>query len=109
MTVQHVRDLAGLRRTATLVAAATSLETNLTDATLLMFDKLMGSLARKAERRTADNSLMFWAIGVSHAIKPREVARSSPASASHRAPECKVVRQSRKAPHLSSVKTAPRS
>ena len=57
MTVQHVRDLAGIRRHATLVAAATSIETNLTDTTLLMFDKLMGSLARKAERRTANNSL----------------------------------------------------
>ena len=57
MTVQHVRDLAGIRRHAALVAAATSIETNLTDTTLLMFDKLMGSLARKAERRTADNSL----------------------------------------------------
>jgi len=57
MTVQHVRDLAGIRRHATLVAAATSIETNLTDTTLLMFDKLMGSLARKAARRTADNSV----------------------------------------------------
>jgi TnpA family transposase len=57
MTAQHVRDLVGLRRTATLVALAISFESNLTDATLLMFDKLMGSLARKAEREKADTSL----------------------------------------------------
>ena len=57
LTAQHARDLAVFRRHAPLVAAAISLETNLTDATLLMFDKLMGSLVRKAERRTADNSL----------------------------------------------------
>jgi len=29
----------------------------LTDATLLMFDKLMGSLARKAERQMVDNGM----------------------------------------------------
>jgi hypothetical protein len=57
MTVQHVRDLSVPRRYATLVVAAISFETKLTDATLLMFDKLIGSLARKAERQTADNSL----------------------------------------------------
>jgi len=57
LTSQHVRDLAVPRRHATLVAAAISFETNLTDATLFMFDKLMGSLIRKAERRTADDSL----------------------------------------------------
>ena len=34
-----------------LTAATLSLESGLTDATLLMFDKLMGSLSRKAERR----------------------------------------------------------
>ncbi len=38
----------------TLVAAALSLETGLTDATLLMFDTLMGSLSRKAERRSQE-------------------------------------------------------
>jgi Domain of unknown function (DUF4158) len=57
MTVQHARDLAVPRRYATLVVAAISFETKLTDAALLMFDKLLGSLARKAELRTADNSL----------------------------------------------------
>jgi TnpA family transposase len=57
MTMQHVRDLSVPRRYATLVVAAISFETKLTDATLLMFDKLIGSLARKAERQTADNSL----------------------------------------------------
>jgi len=57
LTAQHMRDLAVPRRHATLVAAAISFETNLTDATLLMFDKLMGSLFRKAERRAADDGL----------------------------------------------------
>jgi Domain of unknown function (DUF4158) len=57
MTTQHVRDLAIPRRYATLVATAIALETHLTDATLLMFDKLIGSAARKAERQTAENSL----------------------------------------------------
>ena len=40
----------------TLVAAALSLETGLTDATLLMFDKPMGSLSRKAERRSQEKA-----------------------------------------------------
>jgi TnpA family transposase len=57
MTVQHVRDLAVPRRYATLAAMAISLEISLTDTIFLMFDKLVGSLARKAERQTADNSL----------------------------------------------------
>ena len=39
-----------------LTAAALSLETGLTDATLLMFDKLMGSLSRKAERRSQEKA-----------------------------------------------------
>ena len=57
VTTQHVRDLTAPRRYATLVVAAIAIETNLTDATLLMFDKLIGSAARKAERQTADNGL----------------------------------------------------
>jgi Domain of unknown function (DUF4158) len=57
MTTQHMHDLATPRRYATLLVAAIAIETNLTDATLLMFDKLIGSAARKAERRTADNGL----------------------------------------------------
>jgi TnpA family transposase len=57
MTTQHVRDLTTSRRYATLVAAAIAIEINLTDATLLMFDKLIGIGARKAERQTADNGL----------------------------------------------------
>src|SRR5258705_13931215 len=56
-TVQHVRELALPRRRAMLVAAVIWLETALTDATLAMFDKLVGSMSRKAERQTADKSL----------------------------------------------------
>jgi hypothetical protein len=40
-----------------LVAAVIWLETALTDATLAMSDKLVGSMSRKAERQTADKSL----------------------------------------------------
>jgi hypothetical protein len=39
-----------------LTAATLSLESGLTDATLLMFDKLMGSLSRKAERRSQEKA-----------------------------------------------------
>ena len=50
MTAQHLRDLAQPRRAATLAAAVLRLEAELTDAALLMFDKLMGTLSRRAER-----------------------------------------------------------
>lgn len=53
MTAQHIRDLATGRRHAVLFANVVALETELTDATLFMFDKLMGSLARRAENKTA--------------------------------------------------------
>lgn len=56
ITVQHLRDLAEARRRATLVALMLHLETELTDAALSMFDKMMGGLARKAERRTAETA-----------------------------------------------------
>jgi hypothetical protein len=55
-TVQHVRELALPRRRAMLVAAVIRLESAVTDATLFMFDKLLGSMSRKAERQTADKS-----------------------------------------------------
>jgi TnpA family transposase len=55
-TVQHVRELAVSRRRAMLVAAVIRLESALTDATLFMFDKLLGCMSRKAERRTAEKS-----------------------------------------------------
>lgn len=56
MTVQHLRVLSPPPRRATLVAAALRLETDLTDATLLMSDRLMGRIARKAERASADGA-----------------------------------------------------
>ncbi|EME71282.1 transposase [Paramagnetospirillum caucaseum] len=58
MTVQHLRDLATERRHATLTAAALQLETCLIDGVLGMFDKLMGTLSRRAERKTADRALV---------------------------------------------------
>ena len=39
-----------------LVAAVIRLESALTDATLFMFDNLLGSMSRKAERQTAEKS-----------------------------------------------------
>ena len=51
MTVQHIADLEPARRTAILVAQTADLETRLTDATLVMFEKYMGSLFSKAQNR----------------------------------------------------------
>lgn len=56
MTAQHLRELSPPRRRATLVAAALRLETDLTDAVLIMFDRLMGRVARKAERASAESA-----------------------------------------------------
>src|SRR3546814_1224029 len=46
-----------LRRHATLAAQGIRLEESLTDATLTMFDKLLGSMLRRAENRTRDKAL----------------------------------------------------
>jgi TnpA family transposase len=51
MTVQHIADLEVGRRTAILVVQAASLETRLTDATLAMFEKYMGTLFSRARNR----------------------------------------------------------
>jgi len=56
MTSQHLRDLAGPRRAATLVAVVLRLEAELTDAALPMFEKLMGGLSRKAERGATESA-----------------------------------------------------
>lgn len=56
ITAQHLAETVAPRRHALLAAAALSLETGLTDATLLMFDKLMGSLSRKAERKSQEKA-----------------------------------------------------
>lgn len=57
ITPQHLGELSPMRRHATLAAATTRLEESLTDATLTMFDKLLGSMARRAENRTRDKAL----------------------------------------------------
>ncbi|HYZ41806.1 MAG TPA: Tn3 family transposase, partial [Stellaceae bacterium] len=57
MTTQHLGQLSPDRRYAVLAATVMRLEGQLTDATLSMFEKLMGSLARKAERRTEEKTL----------------------------------------------------
>jgi TnpA family transposase len=51
MTVQHIADLEPARRTAILIVQAASLETRLTDATLAMFEKYMGTLFSRARNR----------------------------------------------------------
>jgi len=51
MTMQHVADLEPARRTAMLVAQAASLETRLSDVTLAMFEKYMGTLFTRARNR----------------------------------------------------------
>jgi hypothetical protein len=57
MTAQHLGDLTGPRRHAVLCATVIKLESVLTDAALSMFDKLMGSVARKAARRFDERTL----------------------------------------------------
>ncbi len=57
MTAQHICDLTSHRRHAILCATVIKLESILTDATLSMFDKLMGGIARKAERRSQEKTL----------------------------------------------------
>ena len=52
MTAQHLAEATTSRRLALLVTVTLHLETALTDAALSMFDKLMGSLSRRAERRS---------------------------------------------------------
>jgi TnpA family transposase len=51
MTVQHIADLEPARRTAILVVQIADLEARLTDATLAMFEKYIGSLFSKAQNR----------------------------------------------------------
>lgn len=46
-----------MRRHATLAAAAIRIEESLTDAALTMFDKLLGSMVRRAENRTRDKAM----------------------------------------------------
>ena len=48
MTVQHIAALEPVRRTAILAVQAASLETRLSDATLAMFEKYMGTLFSRA-------------------------------------------------------------
>ena len=51
MTVPHIIDLEPTRQTAILLVQAASLETRLTDATLAMFEKYMGTLFSRARNR----------------------------------------------------------
>lgn len=66
MTAQHLRQLSPLRRRATLVATTLRLETDLIDAVLIMFDRLMGRIARKAERASAEGAAAALRSGQDH-------------------------------------------
>jgi TnpA family transposase len=73
MTAGHIGDLAPDRRHAVLLATIIAIETDLTDATLFMFDKLMGSLARRAENRTSARA----ALSVRDLQKPLRIVTAT--------------------------------
>jgi hypothetical protein len=73
MTAGHIGDLAPDRRHAVLLATIIAIETDLTDATLFMFDKLMGSLARRAENRTSARA----ALSVRDMQKPLRIVTAT--------------------------------
>ena len=56
IATQHLAALNPLRRRAVLAAAAIALEEALTDAALTMFEKLMASLGRAAERKADERA-----------------------------------------------------
>ena len=56
VTAQHLAQLNPARRHALLAAAAITLEMELTDITLAMFEKLMASLGRTAERKADERA-----------------------------------------------------
>jgi TnpA family transposase len=56
VTAQHLAQLNPRRRRAVLVAAAITLEMELTDLVLGMFEKLMASLGRTAERKSHERA-----------------------------------------------------
>ena len=56
ISAQHLAGLNPLRRRAVLAAAAIGLEEALTDAALLMFEKLMASFGRSAARRSEERA-----------------------------------------------------
>lgn len=53
LTAQHLRTLSPQRRRALLVVTVLEARTRLTDATVATFDRLIGRLFRRAERRSA--------------------------------------------------------
>jgi len=57
VTAQHLRRLARSRRLATLIAFAIEMEAALTDAALVMVEKLIGSLFRRADRTRTERLL----------------------------------------------------
>lgn len=57
ITPQHLAELPERRRHAILATAGIRLEESLTDATLTMMDKLLGSMMRRAENRIKDKAI----------------------------------------------------
>lgn len=92
MTTQHIADLEPARRTAILVAQAASLETRLSDTTLAMFEKYIGTLFTRARnrderrfqatRQDVVRALLLFRRTIA-ALRPRKPARrmSPPSSA----------------------------
>lgn len=78
ITPQHLGELSLLRRHATLAAAAIRLEESLTDATLTMFDKLIGSMTRRAENRTRNKAITSGLIPTRHRPRSGRFARCVP-------------------------------
>jgi hypothetical protein len=76
MTAQHLAAVAPPRRLTLLVVAVLQLETTLTDAALSMFDKLLGSLSRRAERRSEERAARSTGI-CGHGFAPLS-ARAAP-------------------------------
>ena len=68
MTTQRLRDLRAQRRHAALCATVIKLESLLTDAALSMFDKLMGSVSRKASRRNDTKVIAATASETPHVL-----------------------------------------
>lgn len=57
VTAQHLRRLERLRRLAMLIASMIEMEAGLTDAALVMVEKMVGALFRRADRNRSDRLL----------------------------------------------------
>jgi hypothetical protein len=90
LSAQNLHRFDDQRRLATLVVFAREMEAELTDAALTMFDKMMGGVFCKADRRHKDNlvnrakmldssarTLLGMAKGLTRGSRPRPLSRTS--------------------------------